>query len=140
MNAAELKSKQRDTSGAWVSPHFGDGGWHNTPGTEADGYGLTLDPLFDHILVEFIPPEQGIIIHPDIAIIDNHSREARVLKVGSGERKIEIKATGEVRIKAVRFVKPGDLVIVGPHSDWESQDGKYGIFEEDDVRGILTQC
>lgn len=137
-SVAEIKARERDTD-LYISPHHADGGWHTTPGCEVYRDESELQDwqlLNDHILVEFIPPAQGLIIHPDIAIVDSHSREARVLKVGTGER--EVVNFGLITVKKVRYVKPGDLVIVGPYSDWESQDGKFGIFQEDDVRGILS--
>lgn len=127
---SEIKATSRKID-TWVSPHHNDGGWHNTPGCER--FTHEWNPLKDHILVEFMPEQRdGLIIAPEIAIVDNHSRFAKVLKVGAGEREM---VTGEMR--GVNFVKPGDVVILGQYSDWESQDGKYGIFQEEDVRCIV---
>lgn len=118
----------------YVSPHHADGGWHATPGTEERT--VEWQPLHDRILVEILPEKlpYELIILPENASRPATWRRGIVLKIGFGKRTLP---TGEERM--IRSTKPGDEVVIGPHDDWSSQDGRYVICQEEDICVYLTR-
>lgn len=123
----QVRSKQERDS--WVSPNFGDGGWHNTPGCEA------FDPetcvlLADRVLVEYLPMMYNGVIY----LCDDYNKSTRlvkVLKIGPGKRDPE-----DLRLRLPMFVRPGDIGFMGPYFDWQSQDEQYAIIQEADIRAL----
>lgn len=149
MNKSEVKAKHRP-SDSWVSPNFGDGGSHNSPGTNR--YTTEWEPLHDRILVELFeePKEASVIARPEVAgLLEPASRRGIVLKVGpgkwiAGERHL---VDGEWKYFAGHrqeiTLKPGDEVVIGRWSDWESNESGWGqnvvIAMEADVRVIIRR-
>lgn len=132
----------------YISPHFGDGGWHTTPGALSFDP-KTIQPFGDHILVaiDSESESEGMIAKPDIARnVERNCRIGTVLKVGPGEWKDSKTHKGKhIGIRIPMTLKPGDRVVVGQYSDWESWDADYEgrganicIFQEADVRGVLS--
>jgi len=126
----EQLKKQQQTEG-WVSPGYGDGGWHNNVNEDYD-VGLIV-PLKDRILVKFLPVKMSSLVIPENARTDDSIR-AVILRTGTGRRYL---ANGEER--ECYDTRAGDEVVLGPHSDWISQDGRYGIYQEADVRCIVRR-
>lgn len=124
-------------SESWSSPNYGDGAWHATPGCEAIDV-ERIEPLKDRILVEFLPEKIPYekIVTPEIAVnrFGEPSVHAVILRTGKGVR---VLATGEER--SCCCVRAGDTVVLGTHFDWVSQDGRYAICQEMDVRAILSR-
>ena len=126
--------RQHKPSDSWVSPHYGDGGWHETPGVPRFNP-LDLIPLRDHILVRIFPekvkyatiirPENSAPIYPD-------TRRGVILAAGPGRW-----VDGDFYATEV---KPGMEVSIGPHHDYQSTDAGYGdnivLCQEADIRVI----
>lgn len=144
--------KQQSIADSWVSPHFGDGGWHGSSfGSEK--FDADWQPRHDRILVRRIPDVQSsvIILKPSY-----HEGRARIVKVGPGKwvsgewwyhdgqtynRFYDFRDEGYYWIPGYRKpldVHPGMQVIIGPHSDWDSYAGEYLLCQEADVRVVLS--
>jgi co-chaperonin GroES (HSP10) len=154
IKARALEGRDGTREKSWVSPHFGDGGWHTQPGALRFDP-RTIAPLGDHILLELdSEPEKttGLIVKPEIAL--NQERGTRtgiVLKVGPGkwvEQHSQLFPAVDLALHVGKLtrkpmtLKPGDRVVIGPHSDWESWDawapGKNVVLcQEADVRVVL---
>jgi|SRR5579862_3037408 len=140
----------------YVSPNFGDGGWHPTPGCVR--FTEEWEPLGDHILVAVdLEPEQtnGLIVKPNVAVnLERNSRTGRVLKVGPGKWidgtwwKFSTPTPHWEWIPRYRqpmTLRIGQRVLIGQYADWESWDGSWEgrganivICQEADVRAILA--
>jgi co-chaperonin GroES (HSP10) len=131
--------RRHQASDTWVSPHYGDGGWHETPGRP--GFDpLDLIPLRDRILVRIFTEKLKYerIIRPETAAVEQiHSRRGVILKVGPGRW-----FDGDF---LETEVAPGMEVIIGPHHDyqsvdagWVAKDGTYiCLCQEADIRVIV---
>jgi co-chaperonin GroES (HSP10) len=128
----QIKAKRPIDS--YVSPHFQDGGWHATPGVEEWFDPRELRPMHDRILVEILPQKTKYenVILPENVQLNEPSRYARVIRIGKGERVLP-----NEEHRSCCCVRPDDVVIIGLHHDWQSQDGRYVIAQEEDVRVIL---
>jgi len=111
-----------------------------------------IRPLGDHILVELDSEPgapEGIIFAPDIARNQEiGSRVGTVLAVGPGKwrerRKNDESWMLNPLVRKPLTLKPGDRVIIGHYSDWESwhsdyegRDANIVLCQEADVRVIL---
>lgn len=109
---------------------------------------LEIRPLGDHILVvlDELPEASEIIAAPQIHEKDIGTRTGTVLRVGPGKWKEKPGLTYEITRE--RFypttLKPGDRVVIGHYSDWESHFCDYEgrgrnvvICQEADVRVII---
>lgn len=149
--------KQQSIADSWVSPHFGDGGWHGSSfGSEK--FDADWQPRHDRILVRRIPDVQSsvIILKPSY-----HEGRAQIVKVGPGKwipgewwrfRSLAgFPAPDDVDMDIQGYywdwipgyrksldVHPGMQVIIGPHSDWDSYAGEYLLCQEADVRVVLS--
>lgn len=141
LSKQQILNRQAEQGIPWVSPGHGDGGWHTTPGClQFDPH--DLEPLGDHILVELDaePATKGVLAKPDIAVNrERTTRTGTVLKVGPGKRDPD-----NPRERLPMYLKPGQRVVVGHYSDWESWEADWEgrgrnvvIFQENDVRGTL---
>lgn len=121
--------KRAPVTDSFVSPNHGDGGWHSTPGCER--YTNEWEPLKDRVLLQIIPEKipYSHVIRPESAPPLEPQRRGIVVKIGKGKR---VLASGEER--EISELKIGDEVIIGAHDDWASQDGRYVICQEMDVR------
>ncbi|MCU1338835.1 MAG: molecular chaperone GroES [Bryobacterales bacterium] len=129
----EQIKQERQHALPYRSPHHEDGGWHATPG--AKQY-VDWEPLGDHILVEFVAEEipfEHVVIPEGASLVSPDMRRAIVRKVSTTER-LDVHEA----LRRVELVKVGDLVIVGQYSDWESADGRLGLFQEGDVRSVIV--
>ena len=116
---------------SWTSPHHMDGGWHGSdPANDTHWV-----PRHDRILVQRLPdihPDR-ILVAPDVAnMICQH--RGIIIRTGPGKL-VEGVNGGWVR-RPVE-VLPGQEVIIGPHVDWESEDGQYVLCQEADVRLVV---
>lgn len=120
----------------YVSPHFGDGGWHTQVG------GCWFDPrqirpLHDHVLIELEEISlSGIILKPETVEMERGTRIGTVLRVGPGRFNED-----EWRLMPM-ILKAGDRVAIGPYSDWESWDAwipgpNVVLCREPDVRVVV---
>lgn len=144
--------KQQSIADSWVSPHFGDGGWHGSSfGSEK--FDADWQPRHDRILVRRIPDVQSsvIILKPSY-----HEGRAVIERVGPGKwvagewwyhdgqtynRFYDFRDEGYYWISGYRKpldVHPGMQVIIGPHSDWDSYAGEYLLCQEADIRVVLS--
>ena len=143
LSKSEIKQRSgRDRGEQYVSPHFGDGGWHATPGCET--FTTEWLPLGDRILVQLDPDAAPVITTGFLMVKSKtgeivklqqgytESRIGTVLKCGPGRR---IEGYGNKR-KEMQ-VKPGDRVVIGKYTDWESQYAGIVVCMEGDVRVIL---
>jgi co-chaperonin GroES (HSP10) len=109
---------------------------------------LKIKPLTDHILIEIDPPpaESELIEAPQIAVRDIGTRIGTVIAVGPGKWKEKPGLSYEITRE--RFyptsLKPGDRVIIGHYSDWESWFADYEgrgrnvvLCQEADVRVVI---
>lgn len=131
----QLKRQRGTSSDSYVSPHFADGGWHATPGVAESFDPRELIPMHDRLVVEILPAKikyENIVL-PENMQVDEPSFYARVLRTGQGVR---VLPSGERR--SCCCVKAGDVVVIGPHNDWASQDGRFQIIQEEDVRVIIS--
>lgn len=127
---SEIKSTSRKLD-TWKSPHFGDGGWHTTPGTQQ--HVTEWEPLGDRLLVRMLPEKWTSAIIRVNSEQESTYRRGVVLKVGTGYRSEDDKA------QLQPFgVQVGDEVILGQYHDWQSSDAGFGenvvLCREPDVR------
>jgi co-chaperonin GroES (HSP10) len=163
--------KGHDNADTYISPNYGDGGWHTTPGCLQ--FTTEWEPRNDHILVriEEVNDLKSSIIHiPDSARTHKgNTRTGVVLKCGPGKwipgewwnvfkGFIAIhnpKTADGIERPCDRVyewewlpghrremtVHPGQRVIIGNFSDYETGDAAWGenivVCQEADVRGIL---
>jgi hypothetical protein len=158
----EIKLQHRirnSQANSWVSPNFGDGGWHNTPGTQR--FTTEWVPMADRLLVRlYDEPASEVILSPQI-VRDNTTRKGVVLKCGPGKwiagewwyvNRWEVTGGGLPAVtvgtwewfpghRQPLIVKPGDHVVIGKYTDWESTEAGWGenvvICQEADIRGLL---
>lgn len=136
-----ILNRQAEQGIPHISPRFGDGGWHTTPGCME--FSREWEPLGDHILVELDdePEAKNSIFRPDVALNqEKMTRTGTVLKVGPGKR-----IDDEPSQREPMYLMPGDRVIVGQYSDWESWDADWegrdrniAVFQQNDVRAICN--
>src|SRR6185312_776146 len=131
---AEIKANSRKLD-TWRSPHFGDGGWHTTPGTQE--HVTEWEPLGDRLLVRMLPEKLTSAIVRVNSEQDTYRRGV-VLKLGSGYRLPEDKAE-----RQPFTVQVGDEVIIGQWHDWQSADAGFGqnvvLCREPDVRAFYRK-
>lgn len=153
----EIKARSEARRGsAYVSPNYGDGGWHTTPGMNE--FSTEWEPMGDRILVRLAPIKQPSSI---VALTDasDTSRFGTVLKVGPGKfrdghwykRGVTWKpdkhgiqqGSGGVWewIPGQRIpltLRPGDNVVIGRWHDWSTLESGWGeeivLCQEADVR------
>ena len=128
--------KKKRPIDSYVSPHFNDGGWHATPGVPEWFDPRELQPMHDRVLVELLPQKikyENVIV-PEGVELNEPSLYARVIRVGKGTRTLP---SGEKR--RCCCVKPGDVVIIGLHNDWQSSAGDVWIVQEQDIRVFVGQ-
>lgn len=127
---AEIKANSCKLN-TWRSPHFGDGGWHTTPGTQQ--HVTEWEPLGDRLLVRILPEKWTSEIIRVESAEQNTYRRGVVLKVGTGYRTADDKSQ-----RQPFTVNVGDEVIVGQWHDWQSSDAGFGdnvvLCREPDVR------
>ena len=135
----EILGERKPSDQTYISPHFGDGRWATQPGA------LWFDPskirpLGNHVVIELEPSSvSGVILRPDTVPEERGTRKGTVLHVGPG--KWNKKGTARKPMQ----LKPGDRVLVGPYSDWESWDAwapgnNIVVCQEADVRGTISLC
>lgn len=126
----EIKSSSRKLD-TWKSPHFGDGGWHTTPGTQQ--HVTEWEPLGDRLLVRLLPEKLTTVIIRVESGEQSTYRRGIVLKLGTGYRSEDDKAQ-----RQPFTVQVGDEVIIGQWHDWQSSDAGFGdnvvLCREPDVR------
>jgi co-chaperonin GroES (HSP10) len=105
-----------------------------------------IRPLADHVLIELDPEisQSKIIATPEIARNkDIGTRIGTVLRVGPGKWKEKSGLSWELTKQVFKptTLKPGDRVIIGHYSDWESwhcdpenRDANIVLCQEADVR------
>lgn len=90
---------------------------------------LQIRPLGDHVLVvlDEPPPESDVIMAPQIYQKDIGTRLGTVVAVGPGKWKEKPGLTWELskEVFAPTTLKPGDRVMIGHYSDWESWFADY---------------
>lgn len=113
----------------------------------------TIRPLGDHILVELDQEAapSSVIAAPDVAKNqDIIQRTGTVLAAGPGkwkEKRVHTESWVDNREYFARTVlKPGDRVIIGHYSDWESWHSDYEgrganivLCQEADVRVVVSE-
>jgi len=111
---------------------------------------LKIRPLGDHILVvlDAEPPASDIVLIPDVARNrDIGTRIGVVIAVGPGKWKEKPGRSWEITRE--RFyptqLEPGDRVVIGHYSDWESWGADYEgrsanvvLCQEADVRLVIN--
>jgi chaperonin GroES len=135
----EILGERRPIEKSWVSPRYGDGGWHSTPGL-IDFDPRLIEPLDNHVLIELEcePEKEGLISKPENARdLDRSNRIGTVLRVGPG--KWNKRRTHRMPME----LKVGDRVLMGTFSDWESWDAAYPgnnivLCQEADIRLVIT--
>jgi len=136
----QIKRAASNRPGTYVSPHFGDGGWHTTPGCLE--FTTEWEPLRDRILLRMIPMKLKYesIVRPENAAMEETTRHAIVLKVGPGPW---IEGINGGIVRQPLDVKVGDEVIIGKWHDWQTADAGWGeniiICQEKDVRVIVNK-
>lgn len=130
----QIKRSPENRPDSYLSPHHADGGWHTTPG--CDNYTTEWEPLKDRVLLEVLPEKlpYEFIIRPENAAVEESWRRCIVLKVGKGKRVLP-----NEEVRQCCCAKVGDEVIIGQHDDWRSQDGRYVICQEEDIRVFLKR-
>lgn len=123
---------QRHVPGdAYVSPHYGDGGWHGSS-IGSVKFDTDWEPLFDRILVKRIAEQpKGLIIAPETAAKQTDTSRGIVLRVGRGKR---IEGEGDTRRPLE--VAPGDEIIFGRFTDWDSFGEDVVLIQEADIRVV----
>lgn len=116
-----------------VSPHHSDGGWHGSS-IASVRFDTQWQPLFDRLLVKRIraPRQIGSIILPDIAPDDRNTNRGVILCCGPGKR-----IAGEGNERQALSVKPGDEIIFGPYTDWDSFGEDVVLIQEADIRVVI---
>lgn len=113
---------------------------------------LKLQPLGDHItvLLDEETPVSTTLTIPDVARNrDIGTREGVVLKVGPGKLVEKRKYTESWQLNPLVFkpttLKPGERVVIGRYSDWESWSCDYEgrarnvvLCQEADVRVLIA--
>jgi co-chaperonin GroES (HSP10) len=122
----------------YVSPNFGDGGWHTTPGMQQ--FTTEWQPLFDGLLVCLLPQEyKGRLALPRNFKPDDVTRAAIVLKLGTGKRDPD-----DLFRRLPFTVEVGDEVLIGQFHDWQARDAGWGedvvLCKEPDVRAIVRRA
>lgn len=139
----------------YISPNFGDGGWHTTPGCLE--FVTEWEPRNDRILVritEEVQAKTSLHIPESARTIRSLSRIGTVLKCGPGKWipgewwKVR-KRDGGLLYEAWEWfpghreemiIKPGMKVLVGQFDDWSAMDAGWEnviLCQEADVRAIL---
>lgn len=111
-----------------------------------------IKPLGDHILVELDQEDRdlwidrrarGLLVKPETAEKEIGTRVGTVLAVGPGKLKEEGSNTlSYVLNRVVRtkmLLKPGDRVVIGHYSDWESHNCSADGHESRDQNIVLCQ-
>lgn len=150
----------------YISPNYGDGAWHTTPGCQL--YTTEWEPLNDRIMIQLFPEVKtdSAIALPQTAVRASTTREGIVLKTGPGKLILGTwwKVRNPVAEKSDSYlvndfgtwewtpgrrqkmqVHPGMRVIIGKWTDWESWDAGWEseganivICQEADVRAIVS--
>lgn len=111
-----------------------------------------IRPLGDHILVELDPepPVSKTIVAPQNAAKDIGTRTGTVLAVGPGKWKEKPGLSWELTKQyfVPTTLKPGQRVVIGHYSDWESwncsadghesRDANIVLCQENDVRVVIN--
>lgn len=107
-----------------------------------------IRPHANHILIELDadPPVSSTIIAPQTAAKDIGTRIGTVLAIGPGKWHEKPGLSWEItkRIFKPTTLKPGDRVVIGHYSDWESwhcdpesRDNNIVLCQEADVRVVI---
>jgi len=132
---AEIKATSRKLD-TWKSPHFGDGGWHTTPGTQE--HVTEWEPLGDRLLVRILPDKWTSVIIRVNSDQQEAYRRGVVMKLGTGYRLPDDKSE-----RQPFTVQVGDEVIIGQWHDWQSADAGFGenvvLCREPDVRAFFRK-
>ena len=119
----------------YVSPHHNDGGWHGSSIGSIE-FDTLWEPLFDRLLVKRIsaPAGAGMIVAPENAGPQSETYWGVVLRVGPGRR-----LAGNWREREWIQSKPGDVVIFGPFTDWDSFGEDVVLIQERDIRVFVSR-
>jgi hypothetical protein len=149
---------EKDT---YVSPNFGDGGWHTTPGCQL--FVTEWEPRNDHIMVRITDTQEiktSLVIPESARTVKALTRKGIVLKCGPGKWvpgewwycHVDVEDTAHFDDDVYEWrwipghrqemlVQPGAQVVIGQWTDWESADAGWGenvvICQQADVRVIL---
>ncbi len=131
----QIKRAASNRPGTYVSPHFGDGGWHGSS-FASEKFDTDWEPLNDRILVRLIPAKVKYesIVRPENAAQETTTRHAIVLRVGPGKR---VEGVNGGMVRRPCEVQPGDEVIIGRFDDWQGFNGQCVLAQQDDVRLIV---
>lgn len=125
--------KRTSSSEIYQSPHHPDGGWHGSA-IGSEKFDTLWEPMFDRILVKRITePSKGLIVMPQTAAPLRDTSNGIVLRVGPGKR-----IAGEGNRRQPLDVQPGDEVIIGRWTDWESFGDDVVLCQEADIRVVVT--
>jgi co-chaperonin GroES (HSP10) len=129
-----MKRGSRSAGDTSKSPGHSDGGWHGSA-IGSEKFDTLWEPMFDRLLVKRIPDATriGSIFVPDTAAKLGEQSRGVILRVGPGKR-----IDGEGNQRQALEVKPGDEIIFGRWTDWDSFGDDVVLIQEADIRVVLS--
>jgi co-chaperonin GroES (HSP10) len=117
-----------------VSADRSDGGWHGSS-VGSVRFDTEWQPLADRLLVKRIgaPARSSVIVLPDSAQQDRSTNLGIILRCGPGKR-----IAGEGNKRQALSVKPGDVIVFGPYTDWDSFGQDVVLIQEADIRVVVN--